>query len=85
MTFAYEVLPIVRSLSEIRKINPRTGVKGDLQAIYCIGKQNRELFFRLLWIEYGYELSKYKQLFSVADVVHEVHQGQTFTILRVAS
>lgn len=84
MTFAYEVLPIVRSLSEAREID-KSGVKGDLTAIYCTGKRNRELFFRLLWIEYGNELAEYKRSFSVADVVYETHQGQDITILRVAS
>lgn len=83
MTFAYEVLPIVRSLSEIRETD-ENGVKGDLKSIYCVGKRDRELFFRLLWLEYGDELADYKRSFSVSDVAHEVHEGQTITILRVS-
>lgn len=82
MTFAYEVLPIVRSLSEIRTTD-ENGIKGDLEAIYCMGKRDKELFFRLLWIEYGPELTEYKQSFSVHDVGYELHQGQNITILRV--
>lgn len=84
MTFAYDVLPIVRSLSEIRETD-ENGVKDDLKSIYCLGKRDKELFFRLLWIEYGNELAEYKRSFSVVDVAHEVHEGQTITILRVAS
>lgn len=83
MTFAYEVLPIVRSLSEIRETD-ENGVKGDLKSIYCVGKRDKELFFRLLWLEYGNELAEYKRSFSVADVAHEIHEGQTITILRVS-
>lgn len=83
MTFAYDVLPIVRSLSEIRETD-ENGVKGDLKSIYCVGKRDKELFFRLLWLEYGDELAKYKRSFSVADVQHESHEGQTITILRVS-
>lgn len=83
MTFAYEVLPIVRSLSEIRETD-KNGVKGDLKSIYCLGKRNKDLFFRLLWLEYGNELAEYKRSFSVADVEHESYEGQTITILRVS-
>ena len=83
MTFPYEVSPIIRSLSEIRETD-ENGVKGDLKSIYCVGKRDKELFFRLLWIEYGDELSEYKPFF-VTDVQHESHEGQTITILRVAS
>lgn len=82
MTFAYDVLPIVRSLSEIRETD-ENGVKGDLKSIYCVGKRDKELFFRLLWLEYANELAKYKRSFSVADIEHESHEGQTITILRV--
>ena len=83
MTFAYDVLPIVRSLSEIRETD-ENGVKGDLKSIYCVGKRDKDLFFRLLWIEYGDELSEYKRSFSVADVEHETYEKQTITILRVS-
>ena len=83
MSFAYDVLPIVRSLSEIRETD-ENGVKGDLKSIYCVGKRNKDLFFRLVWLEYGDELAKYKP-FSVTDVAHEIQEGQTITILRVAS
>lgn len=83
MTFAYDVLRILRSLSEIREIDPKTGVKGDLQAIYCPGKRNKELFFRLMWLEYGDELAKYDCSLSVSDVVYETHQKENFTILRL--
>ena len=82
MTFAYEVLPIVRSLSEAREVT-ENNVFGDLKSIYCVGKRNKELFFRLLWLEYGDELAEYKRSFSVADVAHETHEGETITILRV--
>ena len=82
MTFPYEVSPIIRSLSEIRETD-ENGVKGDLKSIYCVGKRDKELFFRLLWIEYGDELSEYKRSFFVTDVQHESHEGQTITILRV--
>lgn len=82
MTFAYDVLPILRSLLEIREAD-ENGLKGNLKSIYCTGKREKELFFRLLWLEYGNELANYKRSFSVADVAHEVHEGQTITILRV--
>ena len=84
MTFAYDVLPIVRSLSEIRETD-ENGVKGDLKSIYCVGKRDKELFFRLLWLEYANEFAKYKRSFSVADIEHKSYEGQTITILRVAS
>ena len=83
MTFPYEVSPIIRSLSEIRETD-ENGVKGDLKSIYCVGKRDKELFFRLLWLEYANELAKYKRSFSVTDVAHEVHEGQPITILRVS-
>ena len=83
MSLPYDALPIVRSLLEIREIDPKTGVKGDLQAIYCTGKRDRELFFRFMWIEYSDELAKYNCSFSVSDVVYEIHQKETFTILRL--
>ena len=82
MTFAYEVLPIVRSLSEIRKTD-ENGIKEDLEAIYCMGKRNEDLFFRLVWIEYGDELTQHDRSFSFKDVAHEIHQGQNITILRI--
>ena len=81
ISFPYEISPIIRSLSEIRETD-ENGVKGDLKSIYCIGKRNKELFFRLVFLEYGDELSEYKRSFSVADVAHETHEGQTITILR---
>ena len=83
MTFAYDVLPIVRSLSEIREIDPKTGVKSDLQAIYCTGKQEKNLFFQIVCAEYGDELAKYNCSFLPSDVVHETHQKKNFTILRI--
>ena len=84
MSFAYDVLPIVRSLSEAREVD-ENNVFGDLKLIYCLGKRDKELFFRLLWLEYGNELAKYKRSFSVADIEHKSYEGQTITILRVAS
>ena len=83
MSFPYEVRPIVRSLSEIRETD-ENGVKSDLKSIYCVGKRDKDLFFRLLWLEYGNELAEYKRSFSVADVEHESYEGQTITILRVS-
>ena len=83
MTFAYDVLPIVRSLSEAREVD-ENNVFGDLKSIYCVGKRNKELFFRLVFLEYGNELAEYKRSFSVADVAHETHEGETITILRVS-
>jgi len=82
MTFAYEVLPIVRSLSEAREVD-KNNVFGDLKSIYCLGKRNKELFFRLVWLEYGNELATYERSFSVFDIEHESYEGQTITILRV--
>lgn len=83
ISFPYEVSPIIRSLSEAREVD-KNNVFGDLKSIYCIGKRNKELFFRLVFLEYGNELAKYKRSFSVADVVHETHEGETITILRVS-
>jgi hypothetical protein len=83
MSFAYDVLPIVRSLSEAREVD-ENNVFGDLKSIYCLGKRDKELFFRLLWLEYGNELAEYKRSFSVADVEYETYEGQTITILRVS-
>ena len=82
MSFAYDALPIVRSLSEIREID-ENGIKGKLTAIYCTGKRDKDLFLRLLFIEYQKELAKYKRSFSVSNVAHEIHQGQDITILRI--
>ena len=82
MTFAYDALPIVRSLSEIREID-ENGIKGKLKAIYCTGKRDKDLFFQLLSIEYQKEFAKYKRSFSVSDVAYETHQGQDITILRI--
>lgn len=83
ISFPYEISPIIRSLSEIRETD-ENGVKGDLKSIYCIGKRNKDLFFRLVFLEYGDELSEYKRSFSVTDVAHETHEGETITILRVS-
>ena len=82
ISFPYEINPIIRSLSEAREVD-ENNVFGDLTSIYCMGKRNKELFFRVLWFEYGNELAKYKRSFSVADVEHESYEGQTITILRV--
>ena len=83
ISFPYEISSIIRSLSEAREVD-ENNVFGDLKSIYCIGKRNKDLFFRLLWLEYGNELAKYKRSFSVTDVAHETHEGQTITILRVS-
>lgn len=83
ISFPYEVSPIIRSLSEAREIHKNNRF-GKLKSIYCVGKRDKELFFRILWLEYGNELAKYKRSFSVADVAHEVHEGQPITILRVS-
>ena len=82
MTFAYDALPIVRSLSEIRETD-ENGIKGKLTAIYCTGKRDKDLFFQLLSIEYEKEFANYKRFFSASNVAHETHQGQDITILRI--
>jgi hypothetical protein len=82
ISFPYEINLIIRSLSEAREVD-ENNVFGDLTSIYCLGKRNKELFFRLVWREYGNELAKYKRSFSVADVEHESYEGQNITILRV--
>ena len=82
MSFAYDVLPIIRSLSEIREID-ENGIKGKLTAIYCTGKRDKDLFLRLLSIEYQKEFANYKRSFSVSNVAYETHQGQDITILRI--
>lgn len=83
MTFAYEALPIARSLSEAREIDKNNRF-GKLKSIYCLGKRDKELFFRILLLEYGNELAKYNRSFFVTDVEHESYEGQTITILRVS-
>lgn len=83
MSFPYEVRPIVRSLSEAREVD-ENNVFGDLKSIYCLGKRDKELFFRILLLEYGNELAKYNRSFFVTDVQHETYEGQTITILRVS-
>ena len=83
ISFPYEVSPIIRSLSEAREVD-ENNVFGDLKSIYCLGKRDKELFFRILLLEYGNELAEYKRSFSVADVEYESYEGQTITILRVS-
>ena len=82
MSFAYDVLPIIRSLSEIRETD-ENGIKGKLTAIYCTGKRDKDLFLRLLFVEYQKEFANYKRSFSVSNVAYETHQGQDITILRI--